>query len=455
MFKRSAVHILAAMQILLCFQNGASGQYMPDPRAQARQLSSESVALIQSQKYERAEQKLSVAYQIDPNDQMILNNYGMCLLKLGKLSQAREILTRAVQLYPNFDLAYMNLGLVCEGLGDLPAARDYLSRFVELAPRREEVEKTRDHIRIIEKTLAAGVSTNTGGEDYLAQIPRDKLQPWPKERNPIKIYIAPADGVPGYRPSFGQDLNRAIYAWSQALKGVIDFGLVERPEQADISIHWEHGYKNALMKAEGGDCRTLANGEGLQKATITLLTDDPSSTDKLNDARVNWVALHEIGHALGISGHSNNPKDVMYFAVPLTDDMPVLSARDVKSFFRLYTEKLSDTWLSLNDQAIRLMKAGKVAEALDKLNAAYKINPSERVLRENLLIAEARLSSELLAAGKINDAEPHLLRALDLEKEFHNESMPMLLANYAQLLKMTGRSDQVSDMYKKYGAAAP
>ncbi len=51
------------------------------------------------------------------------------------------------------------------------------------------------------------------------------------------------------------------------------------------------------------------------------------------------LALHEIGHVLGLTGHTNNRGDIMYaYFAQLPPDRD-LSKRDINTIRRLYTDK--------------------------------------------------------------------------------------------------------------------
>lgn len=425
-----------------------------DAKNRAASLSNQAIQLINDNKLDAAEFKLAEASRLDSGNASILNNYGTVLLKLGKVEDARKVLEKAVQLNPGFDLVYQNLGLVYENLGDLQSAKKNLLKFAELTSNEVQADKMKEHVAMIDKNLARGIqAAAANSSDYFAA--EHKMYRWPKQRMPLRVFVQSGKGVEGYKESYGEALNNAIQSWSQALDGLLSFQTWDKSEGADIEITWSHDFKNALTKAEGGDCKFSMNGDGMEHANISLLTVDPSPTDKLNDARVSWVALHEIGHALGFNSHSNNPSDVLYFAAPLKNTMPSLSSRDIQTFRRMYSEKLPDTWLSLNGEAVKLMKEGKSSDALEKLNAALKLKPDAKAVKANLILLESILSTNLLNEEKYTEAEPHLQRALDLCSETRDSKLQGLLEKYAVLLEKTERKSQVEGMLKRYATSAP
>lgn len=427
-----------------------------EARNKAARLCNESLPLIKEGNYQLAESKLLESLQLDPDNASTLSNYGLTLLKTGRLADARQQLEKSVKLDPKLTSALLNLGLAYEASGDLNSAKTYLLKFIDTSTNKEQIDVIRDRVIVIDKAIASGVpAVAPSADDYFAQIPRNKMFPWPKNLMPLKIYVAPAAGVPGYKPSFGDDLDSAIAAWSKALDGIVSFQKTDKRESADIDIHWTNDASTALMKAERGDCKYIANGAGMKHADILLLTGDGAVSDKLNDAKVTWVAMHELGHALGVNAHSNNPTDVMYFAAPVKDGMPSLSARDVKTFKRLYTEKLADTWLTLNEDAINLIHSNKNKEALAKLQQAYKIDASQKVIRENMALVELKIGNDLLTTNKFTEAEPYLVHGLELEKDLKDENFDDLLSDYAEVLRNTGRAGDISSMYQRYGKSAP
>ena len=59
----------------------------------------------------------------------------------------------------------------------------------------------------------------------------------------------------------------------------------------------------------------------------------------LTDNRMRTVCLHEVGHVLGMGGHTTNPEDIMFYTSSLADVPKHLSARDRATLVRLYSSR--------------------------------------------------------------------------------------------------------------------
>ena len=54
------------------------------------------------------------------------------------------------------------------------------------------------------------------------------------------------------------------------------------------------------------------------------------------------VARHELGHAIGLWGHSPNPNDIMYFSQ--VSKAPLISSRDLQTLHRVYSQPTRLGW---------------------------------------------------------------------------------------------------------------
>lgn len=447
-------NLLSLSISLLLSLTAVNAQVSEEARNRALDLYNNSVALIKNGDFTAAETVLAQAWRILPDDPNVLCNYGLALMKMGKLQEAKARLIRGTQVKPDYDLMWLNLGLVQEGLGDLVAAKASLQKFVALAPHNPYSDRIKAHIPEIDKLLASGVNPESLNKpDYIDELSNDQKQRWSANRMPLKIYLKPGDGVPGYKPGYGQALEAALQDWIRALDGKMSIEKVDNQNKADIVVKWTNDLKEGVNRSEGGDVRYSATAAGIDHADVTLLTLDPSPTVKLNDSLVYWISLHELGHGLGIVGHSRNPGDIMYFSAPQKVD-PQLSSRDIQTIRRLYSEDL-ENWMTLNDQGIKLMHEQKYDEALAKLEKALKLRPDKAVIKTNIITTEGNHALKLMTDNNLTDVERHFARALDLEQELRDGNLPMLLNNYSVFLSRTARADEINDLYKHFGMKPP
>jgi len=128
---------------------------------------------------------------------------------------------------------------------------------------------------------------------------------------------------------FGQDVFRnALRAWETLPLGV-SFNVVPDTTTADVVVRWIPQFEPVEKRAGQTDIEFDQNGtirHGVVRLAVT-------GTDgrKLDRAAAMMVAMHEVGHTLGLA-HSADPKDVM-FATPKTSS---LSERDRRTIELIY-----------------------------------------------------------------------------------------------------------------------
>lgn len=81
-----------------------------------------------------AEEFYLKALKMNPNDSMLLNNYGVCVYEQGRAEEAVEIHRKAVKLDPTKPMAYNNLGVELNALERHVEAIEAFKKAVEIAP---------------------------------------------------------------------------------------------------------------------------------------------------------------------------------------------------------------------------------------------------------------------------------------------------------------------------------
>ena len=149
------------------------------------------------------------------------------------------------------------------------------------------------------------------GSNYIEQVPTDKkIMRWSKFPITVAIVNNSGTNIPEYYKS---EISRALSQW-QSSTGFIKFAQVDGSDDANILIEIKKLPDNVC---QGDVCRFVLGyttpeykGKLLKKMSIVLYDKNPRGKFYTEKEIFNTV-LHEMGHALGIMGHSYNRDDVM------------------------------------------------------------------------------------------------------------------------------------------------
>lgn len=172
------------------------------------------------------------------------------------------------------------------------------------------------------------------GQNYIQKAPfNNAILRWDRKKLPLKVGIEKTPNIPAY---YAQSIKSAFLQWQTLSGGLVSFKFVDNLDDSDIKIEFEpFNQKNCT----NSDCKytvaytepTISGGELLKFMTITFYEAN-NLRQPFSQIQIYNTALHEIGHSLGIMGHSDNHDDIMYMEMNNTsyralcdDDLNTLS----------------------------------------------------------------------------------------------------------------------------------
>lgn len=135
---------------------------------------------------------------------------------------------------------------------------------------------------------------------------------WPRRRMPLRVHLPPApDGLFEHPEAIFDSVRDGVLDWTDVAEpGLPRFVFVDDPGEADIPIVWaEKPRADTYVAFTNWDVNLFARRFGVSHILVTGRWGEGRVAD-LHD--IHAVMLHEMGHALGLGGHSPEPRDVMY-----------------------------------------------------------------------------------------------------------------------------------------------
>lgn len=288
---------------------------------------------------------------------------GYALAKTGDHSGAIGEFKRALSLDPSQKESIINIASNYQSLGDINSAIGWYQRYLKEnpgSPKSREIEnrviglmqkarqnqkQNRSQPAQFNREASAQYQNSNQAPDYFASAASGgRFFRWPPNSIPIKVFIANGQNVPGYQPFYQKTLMDAFSTWATATGNKLLFSLAPDMRSANIICQWTANPNQVMDRGrlvEGGltklSGQPLPDGQSVNitRATMTILTTPRGPGPAMSQDQFTKVCLHEVGHAIGINGHSNNNKDIMFFSES-PSIWPSLTNRDRATAMRLY-----------------------------------------------------------------------------------------------------------------------
>ena len=146
-------------------------------------------------------------------------------------------------------------------------------------------------IAMILTALTLTPLTCLAGDNYINEL--SKYAVW-KQNKRIKVWVQESP--------YSQGVYNAFREWMIAGGGCIKFMDATSEKNADIRVY----FVERLSGNKAGVTHHRSIGKYMVSADVTIGYKDLYQDRTLSQDEVYAVAVHEIGHALGIMGHSSN-----------------------------------------------------------------------------------------------------------------------------------------------------
>ncbi len=225
-------------------------------------------------------------------------------------AEAAGAFTRAIEADSDYVEAYHNRGIANEMVDRAQAIQDF-QRFIELAgdspDLRFDVARIQARLQLLKsmpalpEALQPAHYVADAGDYYWDVSSGSEGEEW--KEFPIKVFLGSAP-----QNKWQEGTREAFNIWRE----VFPLQLVALPQKADIRMAWEisaSGGGHAGEEYEWVDFRRVGDGMASRKVAVIQINLEMPWSKK--DMRA--IVLHEMGHALGIKGHSKNRGDIMYW----------------------------------------------------------------------------------------------------------------------------------------------
>lgn len=295
-------------------------------------------AFVQARDFRKAIGCFEKASKDSPNDPTPTMFIGNCYNELGQYPKAIEYYKMVLKKTKVNAVIAGNLSDTYQKMGQNDAALRWLKVACALDPSIAKDQKTRALIRKLQDPLSNPLSS-LADLDYLSGLKESHI--WSPASMPIKVYVVQNPKLPNVSSALTKALSAALDQWCGASGGAITYKIVD--SKACANIVYTYTNDPAAVKS---DHELGANGssevyiskttKAIDRVSTTILVSEKPGSPIYSGEILTKLCLHELGHGLGLHGHSSSNQDIMFFTANLPNIGPRLSERDKNSIKRLY-----------------------------------------------------------------------------------------------------------------------
>jgi tetratricopeptide (TPR) repeat protein len=302
----------------------------------AANLQLEGFSYIKANNYAKALDCFNAALKEHPTSWLIMQSVGCCHMELGHYDNAIAYFQKSIEVGSLHASQCNNMAAVYQRLGQPQKALNWLKLECSIDPAKVNDPAFRAAMARLQDP-ANNPTGSFNAPDYIASLV--SAGPWHKDQMPLKVYVRKNIQIPDFYQEFLAAIRGSLDQWCAATGGVISYKLVSTAEAANIVCDYTDRRELVSSRHElgiDGNTEMLVKQDNSPGPTnlVVLVKDGPNAPAFRNSALVTLCCLHEVGHALGMHGHSPSSHDVMFPCIALSTAK--LSERDKKTIRRLY-----------------------------------------------------------------------------------------------------------------------
>lgn len=444
------------------------GKKITEKQFDAIILTNQAAENIADTKWKEAEAQTDKAILLYPEFYLCHALKAYLLARQSKFNQAEKEIKLARNLAPDDPQPLYLHSYICQGSGKIKEAIPVLELLVSKFPKHEKFPMAKAFLESLklerDRQLKVAQKIKDGDclKDYLAYVTMRGPAKWMRKKFPLKVYV-PSDEIASetanYKDEYQNILKESFADWEKSSEGAVAFQFVDAPEQANIECLWVDTVEKLAKPTECGETRAAVHKrDGIIHAKILLLTRR-SDLPPFSSKEIRHTCLHEIGHSLGLLGHSPEATDTMYFALPITYNVGRLTNRDTTTLKNLYKQKLKishepqlanlpNNSIALNEDGIQMMESDNLDEAVEQFKKALKINPELQSAKQNLSACLQKIASKAAKKGHLEKAAETMKKATEINTILDKRERKRRMSNLKVLSEWYKKLDKPDEASK-------